>query len=346
MEFYSPDVLRKAVEAGSGGRETVLYDDLGNPSIFVIIPGGNIEAFSGIEAGLGATSTGVHPAFIKGEQVRNEIFIGKYESIVVNNRAVSVPGVNPSYVNFDNALLYCRNKGPGFHLMTYSEKAYLNLWCRQNGFVPKGNTAQGKDYISPYQTGRIADEANITLTGSGPAAWRHDGTFQGISDLVGNLQEWLAGLRLHNGQINVIENNNAADLFCDMSDAHSNWKAIDCGDGILVPPASANTAYFDCTPSLIVKPVRTTSGAWVMTPFQNITTDDVDGPCVNLLKTLSLIPTSIADSARWSGTNSSTYRMARTTPGNNWGVSAGICGLDFTKDRTYTSGFRVCYITP
>ena len=344
MEIYSPDLLRKAIEAGSGGRETVLYDDLGNPSIFVIIPRNSANVFTGI------TSTDTHPAFIKGGQFRSEIFIGKYESIVVNNRAVSVPGVNPaSNVNFDNALLYCRNKGPGFHMMTYSEKAYINLWCKQNGFIPKGNTAAGKDYTATYQTGRIANLSGITLTGSGPATWRHDGTFQGISDLVGNLQEWLAGLRIHNGQINVIENNNAADLFCDMSDDHSNWKAIDCGDGILVPPASGNTAHYDCTPAIVVKPARTTLGAWIFDLFQNTTTDDVDADGIDTLKILGLIPTSIADSSRWSGTNSSAYRMARTAPGNNWGAASGICGLDFSQDRTYTSGgtgFRVCYITP
>ena len=39
-----------------------------------------------------------------------------------------------------------------------------------------------------------------TLTGSGPARWRHDHTAHGIADLCGNLWEWQAGLRLVDGK--------------------------------------------------------------------------------------------------------------------------------------------------
>jgi hypothetical protein len=35
---YIKDVRRHAVERASGGRQTVLYDDLGNPSVMNIIP--------------------------------------------------------------------------------------------------------------------------------------------------------------------------------------------------------------------------------------------------------------------------------------------------------------------
>jgi len=47
-------------------------------------------------------------------------------------------------------------------------------------------------------------------TGSGPATWNHDNTIYGVSDLNGNVWEWLAGLRLLDGAIEYIPNNDAA----------------------------------------------------------------------------------------------------------------------------------------
>jgi hypothetical protein len=40
-----------------------------------------------------------------------------------------------------------------------------------------------------------------TLGGSGPASWRHDGTYAGIADLVGNVREWLDGLKTIDGRL-------------------------------------------------------------------------------------------------------------------------------------------------
>lgn len=49
-----------------------------------------------------------------------------------------------------------------------------------------------------------------TLTGSGPVQWRHNGKENGIADLSGNVWEWNSGMRIFNGEIQIIENNNAA----------------------------------------------------------------------------------------------------------------------------------------
>ncbi|MBR4696700.1 MAG: hypothetical protein IKO94_11540 [Selenomonadaceae bacterium] len=43
-----------------------------------------------------------------------------------------------------------------------------------------------------------------TATGTGPQSWNHDNTPFGISDLCGNMWEWCDGMRLVNGQIQVV----------------------------------------------------------------------------------------------------------------------------------------------
>ena len=47
-------------------------------------------------------------------------------------------------------------------------------------------------------------------TGSGPTTQNHDNTIYGVSDLNGNVWEWLAGLRLLDGVIEHIPNNDTA----------------------------------------------------------------------------------------------------------------------------------------
>lgn len=65
------------------------------------------------------------------------------------------------------------------------------------------------------------------LTGSGPVTWAHDHTNAGIMDMKGNVWEWQDGLRLNNGEINIVANNNAAlGEDCDTSANSTLWKAI------------------------------------------------------------------------------------------------------------------------
>lgn len=73
------DAIKLAVESATGGKNTVLFDDLGNPSIMVRIPKFNISDV--IVGG----SNSVHPAFIVNGVEVDEIFISKYQNIVVND---------------------------------------------------------------------------------------------------------------------------------------------------------------------------------------------------------------------------------------------------------------------
>ncbi|MDR1326363.1 MAG: hypothetical protein LBK00_10050 [Treponema sp.] len=98
---FVKDDYRAAVEAASGGKQTVLYDDLGQPSIMNIIPKFNIEDV--LPAGV-AIGSGVHPAFIVGGVEKAQIFIAAHPAIVANGRAVSIPGKAPAnYVTYDQA---------------------------------------------------------------------------------------------------------------------------------------------------------------------------------------------------------------------------------------------------
>jgi len=209
--IFTKDTLRASVEAATGGQMTILYDDKGFPSYMVRIPKFNLQDIDPIYG------SGVHPAFIVGGIEKSEIFIGAFQSKVYDGRACSIPGVDPTAsVNFDTAKTYCTSKGAGWHLMTNWEWAAIALWCLKNGFQPRGNTNYGRSHEATYETGTRQDgvapgttsgTARI-LTGSGPASWRHNNTFTGIADLVGNVSEWVDGLKLVDGKILMPADNN------------------------------------------------------------------------------------------------------------------------------------------
>lgn len=219
----SPDSLRAQVEAATGGKVTVLYDDKGFPSYMHVIPKFRYE-----DLGLDATfGTGVATAFIKGNTELPEIFIGQYQASVFDGRAVSLPGRDPhTSINYDAAKSACTAKGPGWHLMTMHEWAAIALWCHANGFIPRGNTNFGRAHDATHEVARrqdagtpgVTEGAARTLTGSGPASWRHDGTLGGIADLVGNVWEWQDGMKMVDGRVFASSDNDYARAEADWQD--------------------------------------------------------------------------------------------------------------------------------
>ncbi|MDR0838828.1 MAG: hypothetical protein LBN99_04210, partial [Oscillospiraceae bacterium] len=81
------------------------------------------------------------------------------------------------------------------------------------------------------------------LTGTGPDSWSHDGTSAGIFDLSGNVWDWVSGLRVKDGEIQVIPDNDSA-LGADEGENSPLWRAIGT-DGAFVAPGTPGTYKYD-----------------------------------------------------------------------------------------------------
>jgi hypothetical protein len=244
------DDLAMAV-ASFGGNNKVIFDDLEKPSIMVGAPK---MKYSDIITG-GTQET--LPWWIVDQIEKEVIWVSKYINCVVNDRAYSLPMKDPAaYVNYDQALTYCRNKGAGWHLNQNGVFAALSLWSEKNGTIPRGNTNWDASYTNAYERGvnTYKDPAYTdgrggrTATGSGPVTWYHDHSPAGIADLCGNCWEWVSGMRIVAGEIQIIPYGNAMKSTTSMTADSTEWKAI-MPDGTLVNPGTAGTLKIDRTSS-------------------------------------------------------------------------------------------------
>lgn len=244
------------IEDLSLGRNTVLFDANNKPSVYCVYKPDQKARLDYLNnSGTHFTKAdGLHPAFIVNGSVV-ELLIGKYLAGRVGgtNHAVSLRGLDPANtINFDNSLSACIAKGTGHHMVTLAEWAYLSLLAIREGFQPRGNDSYGRSYADTTEKGITSyhyDSSGTnyigrTRTGSGPLSWFLDGTPFSPADLRGNVLEWLAGYRTNDGEIQILQDNNAADGTKDQSLASALWKAI-LQDGSLVAPGTADTYKWD-----------------------------------------------------------------------------------------------------
>lgn len=356
------DDLRASVEAATGGRVTVLYTASGQPSFMNIIPKFNLQD---IDASLG---TGVHPAFIVGGVEKSELFIGQHAGVIKNGELLSLPGVDPSVnKSHDDFVTTARANGTGWHLMSNAEWAAIALWCWKNGFMPRGNTNHGKSSDSPWETARRMDGgtpgdtagAPRTLTGSGPASWRHDNTASGIADLCGNVWEWTPGMRVVAGEIQLIANNDGALNATDLSATSVAWKAIDATTGALITPAfTGSIAGGDYVPTTVNSVRYATGGSNNNTlvrasgsSFEGMTNPGgtpVAAAALTTLKQFGLYPvatTGLGGDGFWLDVTSERIPIR----GGSWssGVTSGVFALYLSSPRLSTSayaGARPAYV--
>ena len=343
----------------------VQLDDAGLPSLLVWIP-----AFKNSEV-LNGGDDSIHPAFIvNGKQIPG-FYYSKYQNVIHNGKAYSLPAEDPAtYVSFDSALEYCEAKGYGWHMSTAAEWAAIALWCKKNGFLPYGNNDAGKDKresgykaIPTYKTD--AGKTYRVATGTGPLTWSHDGAPSGIWDLNGNGWEWQGGIRLVWGELQILANNDAADPDNPQNDTSTCWKAINAADGSLVAPeskitdtavkASGKTVKVDFLNNVVTYSTGITNPktGGVGCEFANVTcTSAIGNAAKKLLRALALLPDDGAEASEYESDYmhwNNNHPERCVVRGSHWlgEDDAGVFNVHGRFSRTETpqeASFRSVYI--
>lgn len=236
IETRAQAAHREALESASGGKNTVIYDDQGNPNVMVWIGKFNSEDINqaiierhGVDLQLG---TGVFPAFVKNGVPIRGFWYAKYIASAGEIEGCSViSGAQPyTLVDYDTAKALCKNKGPDWHLSANIEWLAIAYLALAYGPQPRGDTNYGRAHDAKYETTKRfsvnhapgdTSHSAPSATGFGPVTWSHDGTSFGVFDMVGNVWEWQDQLKLVEGQILAPPDNNP-----DMAEV--DWPKHDC----------------------------------------------------------------------------------------------------------------------
>jgi sulfatase modifying factor 1 len=347
----------------SGGKNSIKWTDDGGdpkkywPSVVVWRPAHKASYY------LEGAGDNFHPAFVAGATNYDQYWFSKYPGpyIVSNSKTIllSLPGfdgmsnlltraqITPSY---DTALAYGKAGGNGSHLVTNVEWMEVAMSCLRDGFQPRGNNYYGRAYEDPdlpeyYGVPAYWSSSKIArvLNGSGPLSWFHDGTPWGIWGMNGNFYSVTAGLRQKAGEIQIIQNNDAALDATDQSDAAGAWKAI-LQDGSLVAPGTDLTLKYDATvPIKICTEISTRTSASKSNEFGNVVA--ADGVTIpNIAKLLGIAP---ADTATALGGDyiyirndlEGDYSETVARRGGYWNnyTQNGVFVLNLSNTRSYTS---------
>jgi len=159
--------------------------------------------------------------------------------------------------------------------MTNWEWAAVTLWVMKQvtdsvlPHQPRGNTDYGRAHDEYQETGTRQDGATYdpgeatgtahTLTGSGPATWRHDLSIAGIADMVGNIWEWVGGMKIVDGALKMPNDNHYGQA--DGSWADQDTTLSDPGDWADDPTTPGGSADVDLLRAALIKPASAVTNA-------------------------------------------------------------------------------------
>lgn len=196
------------------------------------------------------------------------------------------------------------------------------------------------------------------LTGTGPVSWSHDGTLEGIWDLNGNIWEWNGGSRTVKGELQVLVNNNAADLDHSQAASSAQWKAIDATTGAYITPngsgTTANSIKLDWVSGKITysATITTQADASRDCAFASVTcASSVSAAAQAVLKALAFLPASATaseyeDDHMWMN-NGADERAFYSGGYWGYGAIAGLFALGGGGPRSnsgWNLGFRSAYV--
>lgn len=334
---------------------TLLTDDKGLPGAYVQ------RAPQLLSALLTNGDSSIHPAFLVNSVEISKLLIGKFQGKAHNNRIYSLPGEDPAaFITLDTMETYCKNKGDGHHCITAAEWGFLALLAKKNKTIPLGNNNYGKDiseteYVAlPSCAKDGSGRTQRIATGTGPLTWSDTHDINGIFDLNGNVWEWVSGVRLVYGELQVIPYNNAASPDCNTSANSTEWKALNAqatsyADLFVTPNGSGTTA------GTVKLDWVSNHWQWQNTAIATISTDlrsaafgattysGLSDFCRRYIQALALGPDDEATAADYNddhfwARNGEAERCALR--GGNWhhGVHSGVFALSFYAPRSNSHG--------
>ena len=324
--------LRELIEEWTGGKETVLFDKDGVPSVMVRVRGRTIGEL------LKEDNREIHPAFGDDEFQVSEIWVSKYQNSMLDGHPASLPFCRPERIRRPAAAeAECRDKGDGWALMSFSLWSFLALQSAEAGTLPSGNNDHGHDFFHPEEKGVPSGDPDTVLTGSGPVSWSHDGTVTGIWDLNGNLNEWVSGFRLSDGEIQT-------QSLKQVLSGDDRWQAWETGSGRL---------HYEGTESTVTLTDKTEnyeySGTIGGCSFSDIQLD-ADQPDRKLLQAWGMVPPdhlSTGHGWRWVSTAGRVVPLCGGAYGALHHSGVFFAGMTKPADRDYSlSGMRSIWTAP
>ena len=192
------------------------------------------------------------------------------------------------------------------------------------------NTGDGYVILSVIEVSDD-DGSKMVLNGSGPITWNIGESIEGVSDMNGNLSEFVTGIKCNNKIIYVIKDNDAAIQTVDVSPTSPSWKLIDTNGSYIDSGTGTAFNYTSDQSNVDFKALALT-----LSP--------------HLAKALGIAPVDTT-TANMGFVNLKTVGEYIPLRGGNYNslVNNGIFNLLFTALYTDTfpfAGFRICYYKP